>query len=281
VTAGPNNPRYWSSQWYSTKYAEEPWPGGWYWHDNDYNWHGPYESEQVAQEALGKHDESEAERDEARKRTRTQFALYHHPLEPHSQKVLIAIYEKGVRFESRIVNLEDDAEREHYRKVYPMGELPLIVLNHGPLIPESSIIIEYMDGFPGRRLISEYPDAARKARFKDRFLDLYVIAPAKTLLAQRGNTKSKGDAEAIEVAEHRVRAVYDFLEHELHGRTWANGEEFSLSDCTAAAALGYAGAVMPYADYPNLKAYAQRLEDRPSVRRVRDEAAAYHKRLSS
>ncbi len=42
------NPRYWASQWYATKFAEEPWPAGWYWHDARYSWTGPFGTEEEA-----------------------------------------------------------------------------------------------------------------------------------------------------------------------------------------------------------------------------------------
>jgi len=47
------NPRYWASQWYATKFADEPWPEGWYWHDTSYTWSGPYRSEEDARTAMG------------------------------------------------------------------------------------------------------------------------------------------------------------------------------------------------------------------------------------
>jgi len=46
------NPRYWASLWYTTKFAEQPWPPGWYWHDERYDWSGPYETEEDAARAL-------------------------------------------------------------------------------------------------------------------------------------------------------------------------------------------------------------------------------------
>ena len=49
------NPRYWSSKWYTTKFAEEPWPAGWYWHDEEYTWLVPYTSEEEARNNLEKH----------------------------------------------------------------------------------------------------------------------------------------------------------------------------------------------------------------------------------
>jgi hypothetical protein len=52
----------------------------------------------------------------------------------------------------------------------------------------------------------------------------------------------------------------------------ANGEDFSMSDCAAAAAFFYAVNIMPYDDYPNVAAYAQRLSERDSVKKVRAEA---------
>ncbi len=46
------NPRYWASSWYATKFAEEPWPEGWYWHDSRYTWNGPYSSEEEARTSM-------------------------------------------------------------------------------------------------------------------------------------------------------------------------------------------------------------------------------------
>jgi glutathione S-transferase len=280
-----NNPRYWASQWYTTKFAEEPWPGGWYWHDEHYNWFGPYDNEHEANIALKGYLETERQASEQAEQTRSHFELYYHPLSTYSQKVLIAIYEKGAHFTPKIVDVTDQAEREKYRELYPMGKTPLIVLNHGPLIPESSIIIEYLDSLGGKRLISLDPDIARKTRFKDRFFDFYLSEPVGTLMAEGQKPKAERDMAKIETAQYRVTAVYDFLEFELNNQTWANGEDFSMSDCAAAAGLFYASGIAPHDDYPNITAYAKRLSNRESVRRVREEAApyldAYVKRLKS
>ncbi|MDE0363496.1 MAG: glutathione S-transferase family protein [Rhodospirillaceae bacterium] len=269
-----NNPRYWASQWYATKFAEEPWPGGWYWHDQQYNWHGPYESERDAAVALKGHQEQEREASDAHERSRPQFELYYHPLSTYSQKVLIAIYEKGLVFKPHIVNLMAEGERERYRKIYPLGKIPLIVLNHGPLIPESSIIIEYLESLGGAPLISTNSDVARKTRFKDRFIDFYLTDSIISLFSESRKPEDERDTGKIETARYRSKAVYDFLEYELTESEWANGDEFSLSDCAAGAAFCYAAKYMPYNGYPVVSAYAERLAERPSVRRVREEVAA-------
>jgi glutathione S-transferase len=259
------NPRYWISQWYSTRFAQEPWPGGWYWHDLDFNWHGPFDSEHEAAIELKNYEASERAASDARERARPQFELYYHPTSAYCQKVLIAIYEKGARFTPHIVDLANSESREDYRKLYPLGKIPLIVLNHGPLIPESNIIIEYLETLGGPRLISQNLDVARKIRFKDKFIDL----------REGRKPKAEQDADQLETSRRHITLVYEFLEHELEGQKWANGEEFSMSDCSAAAALLYAPEVMPYIEYPNIVSYAERLSERGSVRRARQDAAQH------
>jgi hypothetical protein len=50
------NPRYFSSQWFASKMATEPRPAAWYWHDETYEWFGPYETEQQARDALSAYE---------------------------------------------------------------------------------------------------------------------------------------------------------------------------------------------------------------------------------
>lgn len=67
--------------------------------------------------------------------------LYYYPISTYCQKVLIACYEKSVEFTPQLVFLFDEAEREAYRKIYPMGKIPLLVLDDGHWVPESSNIV--------------------------------------------------------------------------------------------------------------------------------------------
>ena len=49
----------------------------------------------------------------------------------------------------------------------------------------------------------------------------------------------------------------------------------SMADCAAAAGLFYASRILPPQEHPNVEAFAERLARRPSVARVREEAAPY------
>jgi len=70
--------------------------------------------------------------------------LYFHPISSYSQKVLIALYENATAFEPEIIDLMNPEGSAKYKEIYPLGKVPLLELDDGYRIPESSIIIEYL-----------------------------------------------------------------------------------------------------------------------------------------
>ncbi len=53
--------------------------------------------------------------------------FYYNPLSTYSQKAMIALYEKQVKFEPVVVSLMTPEESEaDYEKVYPIGKVPLL-----------------------------------------------------------------------------------------------------------------------------------------------------------
>ena len=53
--------------------------------------------------------------------------LYYHPLSSYSQKVVMAFHEKGAAFEPVLVSLMDPQQKADYKKIHPLGKLPLLV----------------------------------------------------------------------------------------------------------------------------------------------------------
>src|SRR5262245_23830180 len=101
--------------------------------------------------------------------------LYYHPLASFCWKALIALYENDTPFTPPMVDLGDAASRADFASVWPIAKFPVLRDDaKNRTIPESSIIIEYLDQhYPGRtRLVAADADLARQARFQDRFHDL-------------------------------------------------------------------------------------------------------------
>jgi len=191
---------------------------------------------------------------------------------PYAQKVLIALYEKGVAFTPVKVNVLDPADRAAYQKIYPLGKIPLLTDESKDLfIPESTIIIEFLENeFPGQgtQLIPDDKVAARRVRFKDRMSDLYINATISTIFFDSMKPEDKRNPEAVTRAREHLDVMYRFMDDFLGKNEYVAGSEFSMADCATFPGLFYAQQMHPFSAYPNVVAYLQRLMQRPSVQKV-------------
>ena len=204
--------------------------------------------------------------------------LYYHPLSSFCQKALIALYETGTAFTPQIVDLRDEKDRGAFLKLWPIGKFPVMKDEaRDRLVPESSIIIEYLaQHYPGKStLVPADGDAARQMRLRDRFFDLYLNMPMQKVVGDRMRPADKKDPFGVDQAKQQIKTAVDLLEGEI-GKAWVMGEAFTMADCAAAPALFYANMVAPFMDtHKNVAAYFQRLTKRPSYARVQKEAEPY------
>ncbi|MCW5770934.1 MAG: glutathione S-transferase family protein [Rhodospirillaceae bacterium] len=184
-----------------------------------------------------------------------------------SEKVLICLFEKQLRFEGRLVDLFDFAQvKPDYLAINPEGIVPTLV-HDGRKIFESTIINEYLNEVATEpRLLPADPAERAEARhwvqqFQDFvFPSLAIIsqptfiapelarrwsqAELESLIAQKRNAEKRRrqlravrdgiPAQDIADAEARVLRVLDKMEAGLaDGREWLAGD-FSLADIAAA-----------------------------------------------
>src|SRR5262245_65178227 len=98
------------------------------------------------------------------------LTLHFHPLSSFCWKALLGLYENGAPFVPNQVNLGDPTERAAFLKLWPIGKFPVLVdAARGETVPESSVVIEYVDRhYPGRtRLIPEGAETALQTRLRD------------------------------------------------------------------------------------------------------------------
>ena len=207
--------------------------------------------------------------------------LYFHPLSSFCHKVLIALYENETPFEPQIVNLGEEKSRAEFLKIWPIGKFPVLRdERRDRLVPESSIIIEYLaQHYPGKTsLVPSDPDLARQTRLRDRFFDLYVNVPMQKMIGDRRRPAGKNDPYGVEEAKAQLETSLGMLEPEMGKAAWAMGDAFTMADCAAAPSLFYANMLRPFLDtHKNLAGYYQRLMKRPSIARVIKEAEPYFK----
>ncbi len=205
--------------------------------------------------------------------------FYFHPLSSFCWKVLIALYENDTSFTPHPVNLGDPDQRAALLQLWPIGKFPVLRDDASDrTIPESSIIIEYLDQhYPGRtRFIPADPKLALQTRLRDRFYDLYLHQSVQKVVDDRLRPQGSKDPHGVEQAKARLRSCYGMVDREMADRSWAMGETFSLADCAASPALYYANELVPFgADNRNAAAYLDRLKARPGFARVIREAEPY------
>jgi glutathione S-transferase len=205
--------------------------------------------------------------------------LHYHPLSSFSQKVAIALYETGTPFETKLLNLGDEAEMSAFKKLWPIGKMPVLQdAAKGRTVAETSIIIEYLDRhYPGAApLLPADKDKALQTRFLDRFYDLYLQVPMQKIVGDRLRPKEKRDPFGVEQAQAQLKVALDMVEADMAKRTWAIGDDFTMADCAAAPALYYADRVMPFAGtHPHATKYFSHLRERPSYARALREAEPY------
>lgn len=203
------------------------------------------------------------------------LTLYYHPLASYCHKVLVALYEHDIAFEPRIIDLGAEEDRAELGALWPFCKFPLLRDHERQrTVPESSIIIEYLDPFAAARppLIPRDVNDALQVRLWDRMVDNYVHEPMQDIVLDhlRG---AKGDVSGLRAT---IQTAYALMDTQLATRPWMAGPTFSMADCAAAPALFYAHTLEPFPEpLMHLRAYFDTLMARPSVQRVLAEARPY------
>ena len=201
------------------------------------------------------------------------LTLYYHPLSSYSWKALIALYEACVEFTPRVVNLGDPADVAAFKAVWPLAKFPVLRDDvRNVTAPESTILIEYLaQTVPAAAsLMPADPALALQVRLRDRLFDNYIHDPLQRVVADRLRPEGQRDPIGVDKARALIRQGYNLVEPMI-GSAYAVGDDFTLADCAALPALFYADYTVSLDEWPELRAYLDRLKARPSIARVMEE----------
>lgn len=209
----------------------------------------------------------------------TALTFHYHPLASFCWKVLIALYENATPFTPLVVDLGNADARDRFKALWPIAKMPVLQDDaRGHAVPESTVIIEYLDHHhPGAtRFIPADGEAAWQTRLWDRVYDHYLHEPMQKIVLNRLRPADGKDPMGVADARNQIGTAYGMVERVMAQRRWAMGDDFTLADCAAAPALYYANLVSPFTTaLPHTRAYLDRLMQRPSFARVLAEAQPY------
>lgn len=110
--------------------------------------------------------------------------LYNSPKSPFGARVVIAARVKGVDYEWLPI-MGAELRAPAFRKVNPIGKIPVLLVEGEPVLPESETILRYLeDRFPEPSLMPASPEQRARVNNLIRVADLYVMAPVIRLFAQ-------------------------------------------------------------------------------------------------
>lgn len=157
--------------------------------------------------------------------------LYNSDLSPYAARARLAVYWKGL--ESRVVfdAPPDGLKSEAYAEINPLQKIPALKLDTGFCLPESELIVEYLeDAYPVRPLRPAGAENAARARLIARLIDLY-LAPGLAPLFLNANP-AKREAEAVEAGFSTVGGALDHIEGFLDAAgPWSIGAARTTADC--------------------------------------------------
>ena len=184
-----------------------------------------------------------------------------------SMSTRIALAEAGA--EATLMEVDPHTKRvlttgEDYLAVNPLGYVPALRLDDGTVLTENGAILQYVaDEFPAAGLAPPESDRLGRARLRQ-WLSFIGSELHKGLMTPLLGRETPPEVKAWTAEKYLSRLAY--LDDKLAGREFLL-DRFSVADAYLATVLNWTRATpqIDLAAYPNVKAYLERLRERPSV----------------
>ena len=186
---------------------------------------------------------------------------------PYARKVRIALAEKGIAFELLTEVPWNDTTSTP--KFNPLEKLPVLILEDGSSVYESSYILQYLElKYPTPPMLPADVDGILAARKLEVLCDGVCDALVLTFFE-----RLRGEGASPEWTARQRRKIDGGVKEmaRLVGKgDWAVGDRFSLGDIAAGTLVGFMAVRFPElpwrTQYPDLAALSDRLEQRPSFK---------------
>ena len=189
---------------------------------------------------------------------------------PFVRKTRIALKEKGIDYELAPVmpiNVSDE-----FKQISPLGKIPVYSPQDGVNIPDSSVIIAYLEKVqPQPPLYPSDPVDFARALFLEEYGDSAVVNAAGTVFRQRivapmflGETTD--EAVVKEALEVTLPPLLTYLDKQAEAGEFLVGGAFSVADIGITSPfinLLHTGETVDAGSYPNLARYLGGMFARP------------------
>lgn len=190
-----------------------------------------------------------------------------------------ALEDAGVEYEAVEVNLdrEDDPIAQKVRALNPMSMTPVLVLEDGEVLTQNAVTLSYIAGLAPEKALLPKPGTRERAQ-ADSWMAFVASDLHPVIIEYIYKGFGETDAEQARLAnfyEGRVSRRLKILEDRLANCPYILGDDYSVIDGYALIVLNWSvPSKLSLDTYPNIRDYMDRLETRPSIRKVREAEGA-------
>jgi len=193
----------------------------------------------------------------------------HHLGVSQSERIVWLCEELGIPYELKVYD-RDPVTRlgpPQYKALHPLGTAPIIT-DGDVVLPESGAIMEYIIGKYGAGRLAVGPEAANYANY----LFWFHFANGSMMPRQMGlmGRAPEDDSPIARFMRDRAEATWDLVEKRLGETPYFAGDAFTAADIIMMFPLTTMRAFVQkdLAAYPNIRAYLQKIGQRPAYRRA-------------
>jgi len=191
--------------------------------------------------------------------------LYSHPVSPFARKARIIAHELDIKLEVIDVQARND---ENLRRINPLKQIPILVLDDGSSLFDSPVICEYLNHsgggkfFPGMNIFRH--TSGRWKALGLAALGDGVADAAVTLRYERAEPEVRRNPDRMARCKATIAAGIDALERVNFAK------DPTIGEIAVGCALGYIGFRLPDLDWkgshPKLSAWYGRFCEYPSMK---------------
>ncbi len=202
--------------------------------------------------------------------------LHTAPRAPNPRRVDMFIAEKGLTgIERQVYDLNrGDLRHEEFRRLNPMGRVPVLELDDGRCLAESRAICSYLEHLhPEPNLMGRDPEERAFIEMADRQVELFLLGSiAQAVRHTHPGLAALEQPQFPDFGAEQGRKLLEYaaaFDRALASRPWLAGDRFTVADITAFCGIEFAKLIKfrpAEAGFAHLADWRERVAARPSAR---------------
>lgn len=183
-----------------------------------------------------------------------------------SQAPHILLHETGLSHDAKRVDLKTKTleDGSNYLDINPKGAVPALQLDNGDVLTENAVVLQYLGDRAGSSAV--LPPLGDFRRYRVLELVNFITTELHKRFGILFDRQASDETKAY--AKDAIGKKLDYIDGQLGDGPFLMGEELTLPDPYLFVITGWADKMIGLDRWPNLRAFRERMMQRPAVRNV-------------